>query len=95
MAERQQEAFEVPEGTPEFYVDSVHVQTHLYGSTLHLGELREGQPSLVKVKVKMSPQMAKVVSLILQKHVRNYEQGVGPIPIPKELLHNLGLEELI
>ncbi len=95
MAQRQQVSYEIPEGTPEFYVDAVHVQTQLYGSTLYLGELREDQPQKVQVVVKMSPQMAKVVSLILGKHVRGYEEKFGPIGIPKQLLHDLGLEELI
>lgn len=95
MGQGRQESFDLPEGTPEFYVDSVNIQTHLYGSTLLLGELRSDAPALVKVIVKVSPPMAKVLSLILSKHVREYEGEVGPIPIPKKLLHSLGLEELI
>ena len=95
MAQRPQPPYEKPEGTPEFYVDGVHVETQLYGSTLYLGELRPEQPQLVKVTIKMSPQMTKVLSLILGKHVRNYEENIGPISIPKMLLHDLGLEELI
>ena len=96
MADRRGVAqYEVPDGTPEFYVDAVNVETQLYGSKLLLGDLRSGQPSLVRVVIKMSPQMAKVVSLILSKHIRNYEADIGPITLPNELLHNLGLEELI
>lgn len=95
MAQRSQPPYEKREGTPEFYVDAVHVETQLYGSTLYLGEMRANEPQLVKVTVKVSPQMAKVVSLILSKHVRQYEEQVGPISIPKALLHDLGLEELI
>ena len=95
MAQRQEEVYELPEGTPEFYIDSAYIQTQLYGSTLLLGELREGKLPLVKVRVKVSPQMAKVLSLILGKHVREYEESIGEIIIPKELLHALGLEELL
>jgi hypothetical protein len=95
MEENKQKAFEVPEDTPEFYIDSAHVQTQLYGSTLLLGELREGEAAMIKVKVKVSPQMAKVLSLILSKHVREYERDVGEINIPKRLYHALGLEEMI
>ena len=95
MEENKQRAFEVPEDTPEFYIDSAHVQTQLYGSTLLLGELREGEAAMIKVKVKVSPQMAKVLSLILSKHVREYERDVGEINIPKRLYHALGLEEMI
>ena len=95
MEQNEQTAYEIPVDTPEFYVDSVHIQTQLYGSTLLLGELREGEPPVVKVKVKVSPQMAKVLSLILSKHVREYERDVGEITIPKQLYHALGLEEMI
>ena len=95
MEENKQKVFEVPEDTPEFYIDSAHVQTQLYGSTLLLGELREGEAAMIKVKVKVSPQMAKVLSLILSKHVREYERDVGEINIPKRLYHALGLEEMI
>ena len=91
MAQNEQSGFEVPEDTPEFYVDSAHVNTQLYGSTLLLGELREGEAA----KIKVSPQMAKVLSLILSKHVREYERDVGEINIPKQLYHALGLEEMI
>ena len=92
---RDAQQYEVPDETPEFYVDAVNVETQLYGSKLLLGDLRPDQPSLVKVIVKMSPQMAKVVSLILSKHIRKYEADIGPITLPNELLHSLGLEELI
>ncbi len=95
MEENKQKAFEVPEDTPEFYVDSAHINTQLYGSTLLLGELREGEAAKIKVKIKVSPQMAKVLSLILSKHVREYERDVGEINIPKRLYHALGLEEMI
>jgi len=95
MTQRQQPPYEKPEGTPEFYVDAVNIETQLYGTTLQLGELRPDAPQLVKVTVKLSPQMAKVLSLILDSHVRQYETGIGPISIPKQLLHDLGLEDLI
>ncbi len=95
MAQNEQSGFEVPEDTPEFYIDSAHIQTQLYGSTLLLGELREDEAPKIKVKIKVSPQMAKVLSLILSKHVREYERDVGAINIPKPLYHQLGLEEMI
>jgi len=95
MQQNEQNTYELPADTPEFYVDSASIQTQLYGSTLLLGELREDAPPAVKVKIKVSPQMAKVLSLILSKHVREYERDVGEITIPKPLYHALGLEEMI
>jgi len=92
---KPQEELEIPEGTPEYYVDSLNIGTQLYGCTMWLGTLRQGQPPLVSAIVKMSPQMAKVMSLILTKHVRQYEENTGAISLPKDLYHNLGLEEYI
>ena len=85
----------MPEGAPEFYIDAANVGTQLYGCTMYLGRLRPEEPQLVQVVVKMSPPMLKVLSLILSKHVRNYESDLGTIPLPKQLLHSLGLEEMI
>ncbi len=92
---KPEEEPEIPEGTPEYYIDSLNVGTQLYGCTMWLGTLRQGQPPLVSAIVKMSPQMAKVMSLILAKHVRQYEENTGAISLPKDLYHNLGLEEYI
>ena len=92
---KPEENLEIPEGTPEVYVDSLNVGTQLYGCTMWLGTLRAGQPPLVKVILKMSPPMVKVMSLILSKHIQNYEKDIGPITIPKTLYHSLGLEEYI
>ena len=92
---KPEENLEIPEGTPEFYVDSINVGTQLYGCTMWLGTLRAEQRPLVRAIIKMSPPMAKVMSLILSKHIRNYEQDIGPINIPKALYHSLGLEEYI
>lgn len=96
-AERKkpEEALEIPEGTPEYYIDSLNVGTQLYGCTMWLSTLRAEQKPLVKAIVKMSPPMAKVMSLILSKHIGNYERDVGQINIPKTLYHSLGLEEYI
>lgn len=92
---KPEETLEIPDGTPEFYIDSLNIGTQLYGCTMWLGTLRQDQPPLVKAIVKMSPPMAKVMSLILAKHVRQYEEDMGPINLPKDLYHNLGLEEYI
>ena len=92
---RKPEELEIPKDTPEYYVDSLNVATQLYGCTMWLGTLRADGPPLVRVILKMSPPMAKVMSLILSKHIREYERDIGPINIPKALYHWLGLEEYI
>ncbi len=95
MAERQEKLFELANDAHEYYVDSVNVSTQLYGSTLYLGQIRPDQLPEVKAVVKISPPMLKILSLIIASHVRQYETGVGPIPVPRELLHSLGLEEML
>ncbi len=96
MQQKKPSPYELAKDAPEFYVDAVHVETQLYGSTLFLGVLRgANEPSLTKVVIKASPQLMKVLSLIISKHVSNYEENIGPIAIPKTIIHDLGLEELI
>lgn len=96
MQQRKLPPYELAKDVSEFYVDTVHVETQLYGSTLFLGTLRGPEvPPSIKVVVKVSPQLMKVLSLILSKHVRDYEHGIGQIAIPKQIIHDLGLEELI
>src|SRR4030042_3373895 len=92
----QQPEFEIAKDAQEYYVDSLNISTQLYGSTLFLGKTRppDGKPLVVSI-VKCSPQMLKVLGLIVDKNVRNYEREIGPISLPKQLLHNLGLEEQI
>lgn len=95
MATRPEPQFEEAEDLREFYVDSVQVSTQLYTCVLNLGDLRANQPSLIRLRVKVSPQTAKVLGLILSKHIRNYEERFGEIGIPTKLYHDLGLEEYI
>ncbi|MEK7353451.1 MAG: hypothetical protein AABZ77_02960 [Chloroflexota bacterium] len=98
MVMRQQPGempFDMAENASEVYADSVQVGTNLYGSTLYLGKLREGQKPLTLSVVKVSPQMLKALGLIINKHVREYERDIGPIALPKQLLHDIGLEELL
>lgn len=91
----QERPFEIDPEARELYVDSAHIATQLYSSILYLGKLRENDKALVQLIVRVSPPMLKALSLILAKHVRDYERDIGPISLPKQLLHGLGLEELI
>jgi hypothetical protein len=91
----QTSQFELSPTAQELYVDSVNVGTHLWGSTLYLGKLREANKPLVQAVVKVSPQMLKAIGLIINKHVREYERDIGPIALPKRLLHDMGLEDMV
>ncbi len=101
MAQRQkqplseEEEREIAKDAIELYADSIQVATGLYGSTIYLGSLRPEKVPLIKIIMKVSPQMLKVTGLILSKHARNYEETFGKIGLPNDLLHSLGLEEEI
>lgn len=75
-------------GIQEFYTDSVRIFTSVYGLCLELGlsepvENEEPQFTYPLARVRMSPQHAKVLASLLQRHVDAYEEEVGPIVIPE------------
>ena len=87
--------YEVPDNVPEYYIDSMHFATQLYTTLLYLDEVRPAKKPLLRLKIKVSPQMLKAMALLLGKQMRAYESGVGKIEIPKMILHQWGLEEEI
>lgn len=52
----------------------------------------QGTDSSNFVRIIMSPQHAKVFSLILQHHVKKYEEDFGKININKSILESLNVE---
>jgi len=92
---KEERPFEIEPEAKEFYIDSAHVATQLYSTIAYLGKSRENEKPLVQLILRMSPPMLKALSLILSKHVKDYERGVGPIALPKQLLHDLGMDELL
>ena len=90
-----EENMEFAEEAADFYCDSFQITTGVWGATLYMGELRPGKKSLVRAKVKVSPQMLRAFSLLSGKHLRDYEEGVGPVALPNQMLHEWGIEEEI
>ena len=88
-----EENLELAEGMVEFYCDALNLHTGVWGATLYLGELRPGKKSLIRAKMKVSPQMLRALSLLTGKHLRDYERNVGPVALPNEMVHGWGLEE--
>ena len=82
-----------PDMTVDFYSDSLHIVTGLYSTILFFGELRDERQPLLRARIKVSPQMLKAISLLTQKHVRNYEETLGPIGLPHQLREAWGLKE--
>lgn len=75
----------------EVYADNLNVSTGLFGQTLYFGTVRSGEKPVVRVTVRMSPQMAKVMGVIISRQLKEYEEKVGPIALPVEALKQMGI----
>jgi len=79
---------------PEYYTDSVNFMTNIYGFTLEFGVMQgQDEPPIQRVRVKMSPQHAKIMSLLLRKNVQEYERRIGTIILPDGLYDDLGITD--
>lgn len=79
---------------PEYYTDSVNFMTNLYGFTLDFAVMdAQEQPPRSQVRVRMSPQHAKIMSLLLRKNVQEYERRIGTIILPEQLYRDLGITD--
>ena len=75
-----------PSGEPmTFYADSMHIFSSLYSAVLFFGEQMEEREPILRARIKVSPQMLKAISLLTAKHVREYEDAVGPITLPEQV----------
>jgi len=82
------------EDVPEYYTDSVNFMTNIYGFALDFGVMVvQDQPPKSQVRVRMSPQHAKIMSLLLRKNVQEYEKRIGTIILPEGLYKDLGIQD--
>lgn len=68
-----------------FYCDSMHIFSSLYSAVLFFGEQMEEREPILRARIKVSPQMLKAIALLSSKHVREYEDAVGPITLPEQV----------
>ncbi|MXZ90883.1 MAG: hypothetical protein F4W95_10810 [Chloroflexi bacterium] len=68
-----------------FYSDSFHIFSSLYSAVLFFGEQVEEREPILRARVKVSPQMMKAIAVLATKHVREYEEAVGPITLPDQV----------
>jgi hypothetical protein len=68
-----------------FYADSLHIFSSLYSAVLFFGEQMEEREPILRARIKVSPQMLKAIALLTNKHVREYEEAVGPIQLPEQV----------
>lgn len=82
---------------PEHYVDTYSFQASPYTAFLSFGVAVPGaENNREVVRLRMSLEHAKVMSILFRRSVKGIEQGFGiEIPIPNELLktHNINLGE--
>jgi hypothetical protein len=79
---------------PEYYTDSVNFMTNIYGFTLEFGVMQQqDDPPRPLVRIKMSPQHAKIMSLLLRKNVQEYERRIGTVILPEGLYQDLGISD--
>lgn len=68
-----------------FYSDSFHIFSSLYSAVLFFGEQVEEREPILRARIKVSPQMMKAIAVLASKHVRDYEEAVGPITLPEQV----------
>ena len=68
-----------------FYSDSMHIFSSLYSAVLFFGEQMEEREPILRARIKVSPPMLKAIALLTAKHVREYEDAVGPITLPEQV----------
>ena len=68
-----------------FYCDSMHIFSSLYSSVLFFGEQMEEREPILRARIKVSPPMLKAIALLASKHVKEYEEAVGPITLPDQV----------
>ena len=68
-----------------FYSDSMHIFSSLYSAVLFFGEQMEDREPILRARIKVSPQMLKAIALLTTKHVKEYEDAVGPISLPDQV----------
>ena len=68
-----------------FYCDSMHIFSSLYSAVLFFGEQMEEREPILRARIKVSPQMLKAIALLTTKHVKEYEDAVGPITLPDQV----------
>jgi hypothetical protein len=77
---------------PDFYINSAKILGSLYEFMFTFG--LKSDPDIDPepiVKIRMSPQHAKVLAKILLKHVESYENDIGNIMLPDKLKKDLNI----
>ena len=52
---------------------------------LFFGEQVEEREPILRARIKVSPPMMKAIAVLSAKHVREYEEAVGPLTLPEQV----------
>lgn len=86
----------MPDEVQDLYVDSAQLSVSAYGVAMTLGRnpphpvpsQTAAEPLVI---VRTSLEHAKIMAMLLRKHLKAYEQANGEIPIPPEVYAGLGV----
>jgi len=82
------------EEVSDYYVNTVTMTFSIYDVIFAFGKKTDPKVEpKPQVNVRMSPQHAKVFSLLLEKHIKKYEKDIGEIKLLPKLLEELGLDK--
>ena len=82
---------------PDIYCDGVAVGLTPYDVLLELSRRPaklDGKDSVHVGTVRMSLEHAKVLAVVLKRHLKTYEDQSGAIPMHPELMHKLGVSKI-
>jgi hypothetical protein len=81
------------DGMVEYYANTARIEASVYDFGIVFGRLSNDQRSEDLV-VRMSPQHAKSVVMLLQRFLDVYEREVGAVVLPQKLVKQLQGEEV-
>lgn len=92
---RNMMAIPLDDDFPDIFADAVNLHLGVYGISLVLGRTKGNLPDVKSVPVavvRMSPELAFVLTQLLRKNLRRFQETIGPINVPDELLTSLEIE---
>jgi len=83
--------------TPEYYSDGIELSLTMpwtVALTFSVKDTSEDRTPVQQVRIRMSPEHAKVMAMLLHKMLRQYEDETkSPINLPGDLFQSFGLSE--
>ena len=79
---------------PDMYAEGVGVLAGYNSFSLVFNRIAGDPASATPIAVvRVSPQQAKLMTMVLEKAIRDYEEAFGELRIPEQLVKQLGIEK--